>query len=228
MLAILFGVAASAGTRIWCLGDSITGGPGCWRALLWRKLQQDGYTNTEFVGSLKGDNCGFTYDNRHDGHGGFLITEIAAGNYNRNPSGGTIDDWLKIAQPQITLMFFGTNDCWNAKPTQTILDAYTFVLNKIRKTNPRVHMLVAQITPLEPTQYNCPTCPANVKALNAAIPGWAANHTTAQSPIVVVDQWTGYSTKTDTQDGVHPNDSGNQKISTKWLKPLEKELDTFK
>jgi hypothetical protein len=63
-------------------------------------------------------------------------------------------------------MFFGTNDCWNAKPTQKILGAYTFVLNKIRKINPRVHLLVASITSLEPTQFNCPTCPANVKELN--------------------------------------------------------------
>jgi hypothetical protein len=75
MFSVLVWAAASAGTRIWCLGDSITGGTGCWR-----KLQQDGYMNVEFVGSLKGDNCGF------------LITEIAEGNYNRNPSGGTIDD----------------------------------------------------------------------------------------------------------------------------------------
>jgi hypothetical protein len=63
-----------------------------------------------------------------------------------------------------------------------------------------------------------------VIALNAAIPSWAAGKTTAQSPIVVVDQWTGFSTAADTADGVHPNDSGIRKIADRWFPALTARL----
>jgi cellulase/cellobiase CelA1 len=44
---------------------------------------------------------------------------------------------------------------------------------------------------------------------------------TAQSPITVVDQWTGFSTSADTTDGVHPNGtSGIQKMSDRWYPAL--------
>jgi cellulase/cellobiase CelA1 len=80
-------------------------------------------------------------------------------------------------------------------------------------------ILVAQIIPMNPS--SCATCAPGVVALNNAIPGWAAGKTTAQSPIVVVDQWTGFDTVADTiGDGVHPNDSGFQKMADRWYPPL--------
>jgi lysophospholipase L1-like esterase len=44
----------------------------------------------------------------------------------------------------------------------------------------------------------------------------AKSLTTAASPITVVDQWTGFDDDTDTYDGVHPDDAGNQKIAARW------------
>ncbi len=40
------------------LGDSITGNPGCWRALLWNRLQTNGFTNIDFVGTQPPPGCG--------------------------------------------------------------------------------------------------------------------------------------------------------------------------
>jgi hypothetical protein len=79
-------------------------------------------------------------------------------------------------------------------------------------------IIVAQILPMNPT--GCAHCSQGAIDLNAAIPAWAAGLSTAQSPITVVDQWTGFNTATDTGDGVHPNDVGNQKISDKWYPAL--------
>jgi lysophospholipase L1-like esterase len=218
MLAILAATAASAPVRIWCLGDSITGSPGCWRALLWRKLQADNYKNTDFVGSLPPQGCGFTYDGEHDGHGGALIATIAKGT--------EIDGWLTIANPDVAIIHLGTNDCWGGHPTSETIDAFTAVLGKIRAKNPKVYVLLAQIIPLEPTKTSpCAECPGRVNALNAALATWAAQHSTATSPIVVVDQHTGFATATDTYDGAHPNDAGNEKMATKFLKPLEAAID---
>ncbi len=57
-------------------------------------------------------------------------------------------------------------------------------------------------------------------ALDAAIPPWAQNISTAASPVGVVDCWDGYSTSADTVDGAHPNDAGNAILAKDWFAPL--------
>ncbi|GIF38195.1 cellulose binding domain-containing protein [Actinoplanes xinjiangensis] len=190
--------------RIMALGDSITGSPGCWRALLWQQLPA---TRVDFVGTLPGDGCGFPYDGEHEGHGGFLVTNVASQNQ--------LPAWLAAARPDVVLMHFGTNDAWSSIPAATILNAYTTLVGQMRAANPRTKIIVAQIIPLNPP--TCADCGQRVVTLNAAIPAWAASLSTAASPITVVDQWTGFNTGTDTYDGVHPNDAGNVKIAARWL-----------
>jgi len=202
--------AAATPVRIMPLGDSITGSPGCWRALLWNRLQDSGFTDIDFVGTLPPQGCGVPYDGDNEGHGGFLATNVA--NQNQLPG------WLSATRPDIVMMHFGTNDVWNNIPPATILNAFSTLVDQMRASNPNMKVLVAQIIPMNP--FNCPDCAQRVVNLNAAIPGWASAKSTAQSPIVVVDQWTGFNTATDTGDGVHPNASGNQKISDRWYPAL--------
>ena len=73
---------------------------------------------------------------------------------------------------------------------------------------------------------SCPACAQRVVALNDAIPAWAAARTTGQSPVVVVDQWSGFDTATDTYDGVHPNSSGDRKMAGRWHPALVRFLAT--
>jgi lysophospholipase L1-like esterase len=212
-------VSAAVPVRIMPLGDSITAGPGCWRALLWNRLQTSGYANIDFVGGVfdsGGCNYGFTYDGDHEGHGGFSATGIADQNQ--------LPPWLNAARPDIVVMHLGTNDMWGGFiPTSTKLAAFTKLVGQMRANNPNMKIVVAQIIPMNPS--GCPTCAPDVVALNNAIPGWAAGLTTAQSPIVVVDQWTGFSTATDTTDGVHPNDAGFRKMADRWYPHLAQVLD---
>jgi lysophospholipase L1-like esterase len=196
--------------RVMPLGDSITGSPGCWRALLWQQLQQAGHTEVDFVGTLPAQGCGFTHDGDNEGHGGFLATDIA--NQNQLPG------WLAATDPDVVMMHLGTNDVWNNLSPQTILAAFTKLVGQMRASNPAMKILVAQIIPMNPA--NCADCGQRAVALNAAIPAWAASLSTPASPITVVDQWTGFSTATDTYDGVHPNDSGNQKMAARWYPAL--------
>lgn len=202
---------AQAQTRIMPLGDSITGSPGCWRAVLWNDLLGDGFTNIDFVGTLPLQGCGVAYDGDNEGHGGFLAVNIA--NQNLLPG------WLSATQPDIVMMHLGTNDVWSALSPAVILTAFSKLVDQMRTQNPNMKILVAQILPMNPS--NCADCGQRVIDFNAAIPGWAAGKTTAQSPIVVVDQWTGFTTASDTADGVHPIDSGNLKIAARWRPPLE-------
>ena len=202
---------AAAPVRIMPLGDSITGSPGCWRALLWNRLQNTGFTDIDFVGTLPPQGCGVAHDGDNEGHGGFLATNIASQNL--------LPGWLSATRPDVVLMHLGTNDVWNNRSPQQILAAFTTLVNQMRASNPAMRVLVAQIIPMNPA--NCPDCGNRVVAFNNAIPAWASGLSTAQSPITVVDQWTGFSTSADTTDGVHPNGTtGIQKMSDRWYPAL--------
>jgi lysophospholipase L1-like esterase len=203
--------AATAPVKIMPLGDSITGSPGCWRALLWNMLQNAGDTNIDFVGTLPPQGCGIAYDGDNEGHGGILATGIVSQNL--------LPGWLAATTPDIVLMHLGTNDVWSNLSTATILNAYTTMIGQMRASKPSMRIIVAQIIPMNPS--NCTTCAQGVVNLDAAIPAWAAALSTTQSPITVVDQWTGFNDATDTVDGVHPNDStGIQKMANRWFPAL--------
>jgi lysophospholipase L1-like esterase len=66
----------------------------------------------------------------------------------------------------------------------------------------------------------CTDCAQRVVNFNNALPAWARNKTTTASPITVVDLWTGFSTSTDTYDGVHPNENGNAKIAAAYYQSV--------
>ncbi|MET8991531.1 cellulose binding domain-containing protein [Nonomuraea wenchangensis] len=202
--------ASAAAIRIMPLGDSITGSPGCWRALLWNKLQSAGYTDIDFVGTLPPQGCGVAHDGDNEGHGGYLATNVA--NQNLLPG------WLSATRPDVVMMHFGTNDVWSNIPPATILGAFTTLVNQMRASNPAMKILVAKIIPMNPS--SCAECGQRTVNFNNAIPAWAASTSTAQSPVTVVDQWTGFSTASDTYDGVHPNAAGDQKMSDKWYPAL--------
>lgn len=202
--------AQTSAVRIMPLGDSITGSPGCWRALLWDHLQKTGVTNIDFVGTQPPQGCSIPYDGDSEGHGGALATSVADQNQ--------LPVWLAATHPDIVIMHFGTNDVWSGRTTPVILAAFSKLVDQMRASNPNMIILVAQIIPVNPS--TCADCAQRTIDLNAAIPAWAASKTTAASPILVVDQWTGFVSATDTSEGVHPNAAGDQKIADKWYPVL--------
>ncbi|GAB2899394.1 SGNH/GDSL hydrolase family protein [Streptomyces mayteni] len=104
----------------------------------------------------------------------------------------------------------------------TILAAFGRLVGQLRANNPEVTVLVARILPMNAANHA--ECGQRVVDLDAAIPGWAAGMSTAQSPVVAVDQWTGFNPATDTCDGVHPNDAGNVKLAARWYPALVRSL----
>lgn len=192
-------LAAEQTVKIMPLGDSITD---CdfWRTLLFNKLIDNGY-NVQSVGTRPGN---------HEGHWGIKVTDIA--DYNQ------LVPWLEASNPDVIMMHLGTNDCWQNVKTSKIIEAYTKLIGQMRANNPNVIIVVAQIIPLHPDDQI--DYAANVNALNAAIPEWAAGLTTEASPIIVCDQYTGFNVEVDTYDGAHPSGSGSQKICDNWYKVL--------
>ncbi|WP_309135636.1 GDSL-type esterase/lipase family protein [Cellulomonas sp.] len=197
--------ATAAPVRVMALGDSITGNPGCWRALLHRDLTAAGHA-VDMVGSLPAQGCGIAHDGDNEGHGGALVTDVAAS--------GRAAAWFAAARPQVVLLHFATNDVWSARTPAQVLDAWTTLLRQARAVDPRVVLVVAQIVPVAPP--TCAECPERTRALNAQVPAWAAAHSTAASPVLVVDQWTGWDAARDTGDGVHPNDAGVARMAAAW------------
>lgn len=200
-------VVAAATTetvKIMPLGDSITD---CdfWRTKLFTKLANNGY-DVESVGSQWGN---------HEGHSGTLVTNIAAGTQ--------LVDWLANANPDIVMMLYGTNDCWCDKSAQEILDAYTILVGQMRDNNPNMIILVGKVTPLIPDFTN--DYVYRVERLNNVMDAWAADLSTEESPIYVVDHFTGFDAMTDTYDGCHPNESGSEKICNNWYNALSVILD---
>jgi lysophospholipase L1-like esterase len=212
------------------LGDSITGST-CWRADLWQDLNQAGFTGRfDFVGSRNTDaGCTPTnYDRDNEGHPGVLVTNFVGDADELTANVQTMQSVLSPNPADIVLLHFATNDLWNAIPDTNILAAYSQVLAVLRGINPKVVVLAALLIPMAPINTAtcstclCTACGDRVVAFNATIPGWAAANSTAQSPIYVVDQWTGFDATAgvDTVDGVHPNASGSVKVANRWLAAL--------
>jgi lysophospholipase L1-like esterase len=219
--------------RIMAIGDSITRAT-CWRAALWNELNQSFPARFDFVGTLTSDNgCApANYDRDNQGYSSSLITEIVANvttarMCDPNPCPALADlQQAFLAKPtDVALMHFGTNDVWNAKNPQDIVNGYSEVVKALRAANPKVVILVAQIIPMNVTDTTCGGCTCagcvtGVPALNALITSWAAQQSTADSSVRVVDQYDGYDAVADNRDGVHPNDLGSKKIADHWFAAL--------
>ncbi|KAK4183899.1 SGNH hydrolase [Podospora australis] len=207
----------NATLRYMPFGDSITEII-CWRSKLWNKLQTTEWSSVDFVGSGKTENnCRDTkYDRDNEGHSGFLAINIA----NQKQLVG----WLQRNPADVITMHLGTNDIVQQnKNVNDIIAAFTTLVQQMRDHNPRMKIVVAQIIPLGLGNFN-----TKVQQLNAAIPTWAAQQNKTESPIWVVDQYTGFSGSGDNRDGVHPNDAGDTKMMNKWYPAIIKAFEAAK
>ncbi|MDX2023866.1 MAG: SGNH/GDSL hydrolase family protein [Deltaproteobacteria bacterium] len=200
--------------RIQPLGDSITEGKASaqeatYRRPLWKKLIAANY-NVDFVGTRNvqlGDAKPFynDYDPDHEGHYGWKLSQVLP----------QIDAWLASYAPDVSLVHLGTNDQSGASGAEILAMTETLI-GKLRKKNPNIVIFVAQL--IAPN--------ASGRAFNASLPGLAARITSEASPVIVVDQTTGFDWHPgiDTIDGIHPNPAGQEKMAAKWYMGLVKVL----
>ena len=226
-LGLGLGLAATAtaapapeATRVMFVGDSITGSPGCWRAPLWVALSNAGYP-VDAVGINTVNECGDLADAAGDpwdpdntGIGGVTATRM----------------WIKLArdkvleehQPQVIVQLLGTNDLLGGSSAEEILAEYHQLLELYRNYDPGIRVVVGTPPPLDSGVCGCDAAQAE---LASALPGWAAGASTPESPVMVADLSTGFDPATDTDDGIHPNESGNAKLAAAWLPVIEGALD---
>jgi len=177
----------------------------CWRAFLWQKLRAAGVMNFDFVGRMKtGPDCGVPgYDKDVEAQPGTIITGFSANDFAVR---------FKANPPHIVLVHVAGADARDGVPIPTIMKAFSLAVEQARLVNPQVIFFVAQHTPQEP--------PRGIAELNAAIPVWAAQISTPDSPVSAVDLFTIIDPAADQSDRVHLNISGSQKVADSWLAKL--------
>ena len=218
LLLLVTPAVAQVPIRIMPLGDSITeaeAGHASYRYWLWHALNGAGYT-VDLVGQSSGVYNGAplyaNFDQDHEGHWGWRADQILA----------QIALWTPLSQPDIVLMHLGTNDIWQGQSLASTIAELDSIVQLIRMTNPAIIVVIAQIIPGNSPQL------ASIPAYNALIPGLAALLSTPQSPVTVVDQYSGFDATTQTYDGVHPSESGERQMAGRWLEALAPHLGPFR
>ena len=205
--------------RIMPLGDSITHGNlehASYRVRLWQKLGTADL-NFDMVGSQNSNSdqnlstpgdtsddatipAGFDPD--HEGHWGARADQFLDGG-----DLGFRGRLQGLSGPDIVLLHLGTNDRIQGQTVETTIDDLRGIVSILRDKNPAVRILLARIIPTSGNTW---------ALLNNAISGLATELSTTVSPVVVVDQQAGFNGSADTYDGIHPNDSGEEKMAKAW------------
>jgi hypothetical protein len=210
--------------RIMIVGDSISAGPGCYKKYLLKALTDSGYTKLEFVGEYA-DDCGggvrhsavSCSNTEHYTQDTFMMSNCQQG-----MSFVGMAPLVAKHEPDLIMLQLGVNDVWGGTPTATILARYALLVEQARAQNPQVVIAVAQIQKIRPNCGSDDSVQKRAEELVKAVPAWALQLGTAQSPVFVADLWTSSDwSMAETLDCVHPNEAGAQKMGTSWFNALK-------
>ena len=223
-------------TNILCLGNSITNGVdrfNSYRRPLWQMLHNGNY-NFDFIGSWSKHHMGTEvpnpdFDMDNEGHSGWRFDNLF------NPpdwdsTRGNLTAWLNTYSPDIVLLELGTNDVFQCRKIKDMLKDLSATIDLLRKKNNTVKIFVAQIPPLGAQWADKKLCGNDTSYsrviidLNKNIASFSEVHSTAQSPVIAVDQFTGVDTAKDMFDDIHPNEKGEKIMAERWFGAIEKYL----
>lgn len=219
--------AALPDIRITPLGDSITKGYGTcmdhtppaldcigYREDLWNSLVAGSYP-VDFVGSLgSAYQSQYTYDNDHEGHGGWKTTDI------KNNIYGSGENWLQNYPTDIILLHIGTNDFTDLPlvDPNTVVTRVGQILDKIddyeNDKGYGVLVILAKIIKrYDPPQ---PDRSVAIENFNNALQTMASTRISGGDYLTVVDMETALTYGGDFYDQLHPNATGYSKMSAVW------------
>ncbi len=198
------GLSALAGQTptILALGDSITGGGRnvvCYRQVLIPELRKKNVA-FQFIGPLQ------DAASAHAGYGGKntkYLRGISKELYSKYPA-------------DIVLLHSGHNSFSSDKPVGGIVRDTKGIIEDIRKINPKVTILLAQvITAGKLPKYSY------IPELNQELAKLSQQLNSDDSKVILVEQAIGFDwTKDTVADKVHPNAAGAKKMSAKWMDAL--------
>jgi len=227
--------------KILPLGDSITQAEinrASYRYPLWKKLV-DANIKFDFVGSMDNQYDGFSkgktpqpdykglkFDKDHEGHFAWSTYDIVKGYATNDGRGsGNLAQWVKKYDFDIALVHLGTNDAFHRSKHDAVFQELKNLIEVLRSDNPNAVILLAKMIPAK----RQPGDGKAVQDLNdSVIPKVAKELGTKSSPIIVVDHFSGFDAKSDTYDGVHPNESGEEKMAQRWFEAIKEALSMVK
>ncbi len=234
LLSLIFPARAESDTvlRILPLGDSITQAEinrASYRYPLWKQLI-DAEIEFDFVGAMNTQLSTYSqgtpphpdyktqiFDPDHEGHFAWQISDIVNGRQPNNGTGsGKLAQWLTSYDFDIALVHLGTNDAFYRKPNTQIARELTALINILREDNPDAIILLAQVIPTG----RRPADDQAVENMNTVIPTVVKAMNTKDSPVILVDQFSGFDAASETYDGVHPNAAGEEKMAERWFEAI--------
>lgn len=206
--ALVGSLVAQSPVRICVLGDSILEsftGKASTRYYLDQLLRADSY-DFDFVGSLSGVFAGpplhtTGWDQDHECHSGFRVDDILP----------DLLTFMQAARPDIVIIHLGTNDVIRNQPATNTVAELEQCIDIVRSQNPIATVLLSQIIPI---------AGRNVAPLNALMPAMVAAKDAPESRIVLVDQFSQFDPMTHLEDGLHPNDAGEQLMAQTYFDAL--------
>lgn len=206
-------INSQATIKILPLGDSITHthvSQLSYRHALW-KLLLDEDVDFDFIGSeiqtyggarSWPDYNGQSFDQDHEGHTSWRVDQIV----------GSINGWLEGNTPDVVLLHLGTNDILQGQDTASTVEELEDVIEKLQADNSSVDIFLAKIIPSSKGSAN-----DGIEDLNDHLDSLANRLNTVTSRVIIVDMFTGFNVDNDTYDGLHPNLSGERKMSQHWF-----------
>jgi acyl-CoA thioesterase I len=232
--------------KIMFIGDSITEQTqnNSYRHLIWEKMKTDNFNCVNFIGDISDIETNSSpaneFDWDHSGHAGFTAERVAFGD--NDPfyaQRGNIDHWLLDDVPDIASIYIGINDfrhdsrhtsLTRTASANNTVDEIEEIIDLLREKNPDVKILVSKIYPAKALgTFSAVPITQTQSFANRLENYLVATKSTARSPIILVDNFTGFNLDNDTSDGVHPNIQGATKIANniyQLLKPLLNQTNT--
>jgi lysophospholipase L1-like esterase len=212
----LFRFSGRQFVQVMALGDSITegrGGHDSYRRSLWKNIENGGYS-VDFVGNksgvrpTSGEPTAYDWDLDYAAESGRRADEIR----DRLPG------WLDASpMPDVVLIHLGANDLRANQSAASTAGEIGEIIDILRGRNPDVKVVVAKIAYADAQFFSN----AQVDNLNDAIVAMVADKDTAGSPVVTVDQNTGFDPATDTFDGLHPTAAAENVQADRWFAKLK-------
>jgi lysophospholipase L1-like esterase len=213
--------------RFMPLGDSITLGfvspnspnneDGGYRRFLWERLIAQGFSNLNFVGSLR--NGLPTIDRDHEGHSNYTNVDLST----------NINSWLATNPPSTIILMIGINDLQQGFAPQTALNNLGVLIDQILAASPSCRIAVSSILGLrQNSQYS--VSPSAISTYNAGIPNVVSARAAAGKPVVFVDAYSLAAldtslTSTDYGgDGIHPSPTGYARLADIFHRVLSSQI----
>ena len=191
-----------------------------YRYELWKKCISNNYT-IDFVGMQYDDGNypdfnGFSFDRDHEGIGG-IETEGVLDN---------IDEVLQqVNDLNIVLLCIGGNDLLNGtNDPQTAIDNIHLIIDAIQNTQPNVTIFIEKIAPGN-NEIMTPEFQLKIDEFNQLIAALAPIQTNANSNVIAVDMYTGF-TENLLADDVHYNQEGAHFIAERYFNAISSSFNS--